>query len=116
MPAVEQSCKTESIPALIPMRTPAPSFDLASACLAVIAVLSAFWSPFAQDSGCTANHDRAVIERRIFHERSREHSFFKSRRINEWEHCRSGRAPGLQGTVVLIVLEIASAHEDEDVA
>ena len=37
MPAEVLSCKTASTPASIPMRTVAPFFDLAIACLAVIA-------------------------------------------------------------------------------
>ena len=83
---------------------------------ALITVLRALRPPFTEDSSCAANHDRAIIERRIFHERSREHSFFKRGRVNQRQHRSSGWSLRLQRAVVLVVFEIAAANQDQDVS
>ena len=77
---------------------------------ALVPVFRHFRSPFTEDSSSATDHDRAVIQRRIFHHRSRIHSVFKRGCVNERQHGRSYRTFGLQRAVVLIVLEIAAPH------
>ena len=82
---------------------------------AFITVVSAFWTPFAKNSRCATDHHRAIIQRRILNQRSGVHSFLESGGVNKRRHCSSGGPAGLQRTVVLVVLEIASAYQHENV-
>src|SRR5207237_10393004 len=81
-----------------------------------VTVLRALWPPFAENSGRAADHDRAIIERSIFHDRSRIHSIFKRSRVNKRLHRCAGGTLSLQSTIVLIVFEIAATHEHENAA
>ena len=83
---------------------------------AFVTVVCALRSPFAENAGRAADHDGAIIERGIFHDRAGEESFLKSRRVNKRQHRRARRAPRLERAVILVVLEIASADERENAA
>ena len=80
---------------------------------AFVAILLIFRSPLAQDASGPADHDRAIVHGRVVHRRSRIISVLKRRRVDERFHGRAGRPPRLRGPVVLVVLEIAPAHEHE---
>ena len=60
-----------------------------------VTVIGILGSPFAENSRCTPDHHCAIIQWRIFDHRTRIHSSFKSRRINERQHCRADGAPRL---------------------
>ena len=79
-----------------------------------VAVIRAFRSPFPENARRAADHDRAIIERGIFHHRSRIKPFLERRRIHERQHRRPGRALRLERAIILAVLKIAPAHERED--
>src|ERR1700730_5072518 len=82
----------------------------------LVAVVCAFRTPFAKNSGRATDHDRAIIERRIFHHGSRIHSIFECGRVNKWFHLCAGGTLGLQRAIVLIVFEIAAGHRHQDAA
>ena len=104
----------------IPMRTVAPFFRfrerLARGDRPFVAVVRALRSPFAENAGRAADHDRAIIERGIFHDRSGKHSLLERSRKNKRRHRRAGRPFRLQRAIVLVVLEIAAADERENAA
>src|SRR5207245_6196034 len=50
-----------------------------------------------------------------FHQRSGIHSFLESSRVNERQHCSPGGPAGLQRAVVLVVFEIATAYQHQNV-
>ena len=71
-------------------------------------------SPFAENPSRAADHDRAIIERRIFDERSGKQSVFESGCVNERLDRGAGGTARLERAVVLVVLEIATADQNED--
>src|SRR5205807_7202762 len=79
-----------------------------------VTVLLRFGSPFTENAGRAADHDRAVIERGIVDERSREQAVLERRRVNERLDRGAGGPPRLQRAIILVVLEIASADQDQD--
>ena len=79
-----------------------------------VTVLLGFRSPFAENAGGPADHDRAIIERGIFDQRAGEQAVLEGGRVNERLDRGAGGPPGLEGAVKLVVLEIASADEDQD--
>ena len=81
-----------------------------------VAVLGAFRAPFTKNSSRAPNHHCAIIERRIFHKRAWEHSFLKSRRINERQHSCADGPFCLERPVILVVLEIAPTNQNQDIA
>ncbi len=89
---------------------------LARGDLAFVAVVRVLRSPFAEDAGRAADHDGAIIERGIFHQRAGKKSFRESRGVNKRQHRGAGRAARLEGAVVFVMLEIAPADEGKDAA
>ena len=81
-----------------------------------VTVVSRLRSPFAENAGRAADHDGAIIERGILHERAREKSFREGRGINERDASRCRPGVGLERAIVFVMLEIAAADEREDAA
>ena len=81
-----------------------------------VAILRGFRSPFAENSSRPADHDCAIIERGILHHGAGEHSFLECGGENKWRHRGSRRPARLQCAIVLVVLEIAAAHQRKHAA
>src|ERR1700730_17736386 len=80
----------------------------------LVADVYAFPTPFAKNYGRATDHDLSIIELRCFHHGSRIHSILECGRVNKWFHRCAGGTLGLQRAIVLIVFEIAAAHQHQD--
>ena len=81
---------------------------------ALIAIVGVLRAPFAENARRAADHDRAIIERGILHQRAGKESLLEGCGINERKHRRAGWPASLESTVVFVMLEVAPTHQGEN--